>query len=109
MSRKHALAYWIGGAVPLAVTLLVIAFLPAQVPVHFDMAFMPDRWGSKYELLLIPFWTAVLAGFLAGMHRFAQRREDAKTLRLLWVASVVIMAVSDAVMVAILLMVAARA
>ena len=38
----------------LASTLIAIAFLPDIVPVHFDIHGEVDRWGSKYELLLIP-------------------------------------------------------
>ena len=42
----------------LASTLIAIAFLPDIVPMHFDIHGEADRWGSKYELLILP---AVLA------------------------------------------------
>ena len=38
----------------LASTLVAMAFLPDVVPVHFDIHGEADRWGSKYELLIIP-------------------------------------------------------
>ena len=39
---------------PLAVTLIWLQFLPEQVPVHYDLQGNIDRWGSKWENLLIP-------------------------------------------------------
>ncbi|MBQ1411054.1 MAG: DUF1648 domain-containing protein [Oscillospiraceae bacterium] len=39
---------------PLAVTLIWLQFLPEQVPLHYDFAGNIDRWGSKWENLLIP-------------------------------------------------------
>lgn len=38
----------------LASTLIAIAFLPDIIPVHFDIHGEVDRWGSKYELLILP-------------------------------------------------------
>ena len=38
----------------LASTLVAMALLPDIIPVHFDIQGEVDRWGSKYELLLIP-------------------------------------------------------
>jgi uncharacterized membrane protein len=38
----------------LASSLIAIAFLPDIIPVHFDIQGEVDRWGSKYELLILP-------------------------------------------------------
>ena len=38
----------------LASTLIAMAFLPDIIPVHFDIHGEVDRWGSKYELLILP-------------------------------------------------------
>ena len=38
----------------LFVTLLVLRELPAEIPVHFDFVGNITRWGSKYELLILP-------------------------------------------------------
>jgi uncharacterized membrane protein len=38
----------------LASTLIAMAFLPDIIPVHFDIHGEADRWGSKYELLILP-------------------------------------------------------
>ena len=41
-------------ALCLFVTLLVLRELPAEIPVHFDFVGNITRWGSKYELLILP-------------------------------------------------------
>jgi uncharacterized membrane protein len=38
--------------------------LPAAVPVHFDPAGNPDRWGRPWELLLVPAIGLLLFAFL---------------------------------------------
>ena len=35
-------------------TLMAISFMPDIIPVHFDIHGAVDRWGSKYEMLLLP-------------------------------------------------------
>ena len=35
-------------------TIVALFVLPDSVPVHFDISGTPDRWGSKYELLILP-------------------------------------------------------
>lgn len=39
---------------PLGVTLIWLQFLPDRVPLHYDYAGNIDRWGSKWENLLLP-------------------------------------------------------
>ena len=41
-------------ALCLFVTLLVLRELPAQIPAHYDFAGNVTRYGSKYELLILP-------------------------------------------------------
>ena len=35
-------------------TIIMLFVLPDTVPVHFDISGAPDRWGSKFELLILP-------------------------------------------------------
>ncbi len=44
--------------------------LPAQIPVHFDLAGRPDRWGSPQMLWLIPLMTAVIYGLMTLVARY---------------------------------------
>lgn len=41
-------------ALCLFVTLLLLRELPAEIPAHYDSAGNITRWGSKYELLILP-------------------------------------------------------
>ena len=41
-------------ALCLFVTLLVLRELPAVIPAHYDFAGNVTRYGSKYELLILP-------------------------------------------------------
>lgn len=44
----------ISAFLPLAVTLVWLQFLPNRVPMHYDFNGNIDRWGSKWENLLLP-------------------------------------------------------
>ncbi len=43
-------------------TLAVISAFPSEVPVHFGFDGTADRWGSKYELLIMPVIMLVMDG-----------------------------------------------
>ena len=45
---------WILVALTLLSTIIMLFVLPDTVPVHFDINGMADRWGSKFELLILP-------------------------------------------------------
>lgn len=66
---------WLIGlpAFSLIVTLFSLLCLPDTIPVHYDSAWNIDRYGSKYELLLMPIVT-VLVSWLLGV--FWKNRED---------------------------------
>ena len=44
--------------------------LPAQIPVHFDLAGRPDRWGTPQMLWMIPLVTAVIYGLMTLVARY---------------------------------------
>ena len=45
---------WILCILTVLSTVFMLFILPDTVPVHFDISGTPDRWGSKFELLLLP-------------------------------------------------------
>lgn len=45
---------WIFATLTLFVTLAVLWELPAEIPAHYDFAGNVTRYGSKYELLILP-------------------------------------------------------
>ena len=53
-----------------------LPFLPDQIPAHYDAGGQVNRWGSKYESLIIPGITVLFGLFMLGMSRFCARREE---------------------------------
>ncbi len=96
--------------VPLAVSLVWLQFLPDRVPLHYNFAGEIDRWGSKWELLLLPGIVVLFAaGFsLAGLllRRKAGTDEKARAhaesncriLRIVLLGSVLLFTVLQAVL-----------
>ena len=66
---------------PLVMTLIWAQFLPDRVPAHYDFAGNVDRWGSRWEYLLLPgvvlVMAAVFLSVAAGLRRKAAGDEKA--------------------------------
>lgn len=45
---------WAISILSFVLTAIVLQFMPDSVPMHYDLAGNPDRWGSKYENFLFP-------------------------------------------------------
>lgn len=45
---------WILTALTLISTIIMLFIFPDTVPMHFDINGIADRWGSKYEMLVLP-------------------------------------------------------
>lgn len=48
-------------------TLICLSYMPDIVPVHFDIHGVADRWGSKYENLLMPGCMAAMIALWCGV------------------------------------------
>ena len=46
---------------PLTVSLIALIFLPDQIPAHYGSEFTVDRYGSKFEILILPIAIFVLS------------------------------------------------
>lgn len=55
---------------PLLTCIIALPFLPNKVPLHFDVNMQVDKWGSKYELLLI----SIIAILTVPLMKFASKR-----------------------------------
>jgi uncharacterized membrane protein len=69
----------ISAFLPLALTLVWLHFLPDRIPLHFNLSGDIDRWGSKWESLLIPGIVLVLGITFHIVQKHAQenaQRED---------------------------------
>ncbi len=49
------------------ITLFSLLFLPDIIPIHYDSSWKIDRYGSKFELLLIPGVTILLSLFFGAL------------------------------------------
>lgn len=61
---------------PLLITLAVLPFLPEQIPAHYGFDFQVDRWGSKYETLIIPAFTVTMGCFMLAMAKITAKKDD---------------------------------
>lgn len=52
-----------------------LALAPEQIPVHYNASGQIDRWGSKYEYLVMPVLTAVFAGFMAWVAGYGRKKD----------------------------------
>ena len=84
----------------LAGTLLALSTLPDIVPVHFDINGVADRWGSKYEMLIMPgcmlamlaFWFGVDAHYSKSLKTLTEEKalaEARSNLKVIEIASVI--------------------
>ena len=75
--KKRKIMYYVFMFLPLAVTFMVLPFLPEQIPAHYDFNNQVTRWGSKYEAFIFPVITLIFGFFMLGMARYSAKHEEA--------------------------------
>ena len=81
-------------------TLAALSIMPDTVPVHFDIHGVADRWGSKYEMLIMPgcmlamlaFWIGIDASYKKKISTSSDEKEiaEAKTnIKVMQITSVI--------------------
>ena len=60
---------------PLVISIIALVFLPDLIPAHYNIKNEIDRWGSKYEILIIPIITILLGKFLLFMKKWVKKYE----------------------------------
>lgn len=76
MTKTKKIIYKLLTRLPLAVTLTAFLFMPDTVPVHFDMNTNVDRWGSKYELLILPLIIMAIGVVSLLVAKYLDKKED---------------------------------
>ena len=61
---------------PLVSVLVSLQFLPEQIPAHYGFNNQVTRWGSKYEMLIVPIVTVMLGYFFQGIAKVAAKHEE---------------------------------
>lgn len=60
---------------PLAASVVALLFLPDLIPAHYNIENKVDRWGSKYEILILPVVIILFGQFSLLMGRIAKKQE----------------------------------
>ena len=87
--------------ITVAITVVALSVMPDIVPVHFDIYGMVDRWGSKYEMLMMPGMMGAMLVFWFGFDAFYKKKlvtstdekeiaETKANLKLIGIVSVII-------------------
>ena len=75
MTKTKQTIYKLLARLPLLVTLIAFFFLPDEVPMHFNLNNQVDRYGSKYELLILPFIILFLGIIFLLIARHLDKKE----------------------------------
>lgn len=59
----------------LAAVIVSLPMLPDQIPAHYNSNNQVDRWGSKYESLILPAITVLFGLFMFAMSKVAAKHE----------------------------------
>ena len=66
-------------AITLIVTIAVLSIMPDIVPVHFGIDGVADRWGSKYEMLVMPGCMLAMLAFWLGTESTYKKKIKSST------------------------------
>jgi len=75
MKKQQILTYVLLGILLLAY-IVSIPFLPDKIPMHYDINLQVDRYGSKYELLLVPFIALVFVILMEIIRKLRVTKEE---------------------------------
>lgn len=67
--------YYLLMFLPILITVIVLPFLPENIPAHYNLAGEIDRWGSKYETLIFPLCAIGMGCFMLWMAKIAAKEE----------------------------------
>ncbi len=61
---------------PLIIVLISLQFLPERIPAHYGLDGQVTRWGSKYEMLLMPIVSILMGYFFFGIAKYCAKQEE---------------------------------
>lgn len=76
MTKIKKIVYGILAVVPLIGTVFSLFFLPDSVPMHFDINHQVDRWGSKYEMLILPIIVLIMGAVFIFVGKSLAKNEE---------------------------------
>ncbi len=75
MKTKNVLL-WILAFLPIVVTLIVLPMFPDTIPTHYGFDGTANRWGSKYEMLIIPVIMIAFVALMLFIGKYANKQKD---------------------------------
>ena len=72
---KNKKLFYVLMFLPLVASLIALQFLPDVIPAHYNINNVVDRWGSKYEILILPVLIIGFGIFSLVMGKVAQKQE----------------------------------
>lgn len=84
--RNRRFIAWIFSFIPLVITMVVLPMLPDKIPAHYGFNGNVTRYGSKYEMLLLPIITILIGFFWLLMGKIAlnNREKSARNIKVLF-------------------------
>ena len=73
---KNKKLFYVLMFLPLVASLIALQFLPDVIPAHYNIQNVVDRWGSKYEILILPVITIAFGFFSLAMGKLSQKQES---------------------------------
>lgn len=75
MKNKNIILY-VFMFLPLFIIVLTLPFLPDSIPGHYDINGNIDRWGSKYEQLILPVFTIAFGFFMRLTAKLSAKKDN---------------------------------
>ena len=73
--KGRKIVYFILMFLPLVATLVLLPLFPEQIPAHYGADGLVTRWGSKWELIILPAATLLMAGFFPLVAKLVRAAE----------------------------------
>jgi len=73
--KGKKIVYFILMFLPLVATLVLLPLFPEQIPAHYGADGQVTRWGSKWELIILPAATLLMAGFFPLVAKLVRAAE----------------------------------
>ena len=70
-------------------TVVFLIIAPAEIPVHYNFAGEADRIGSKFEMLMFPFFAVGLGVFFLLAARFQRKKGEAGNERVMLISGAI--------------------
>jgi len=74
--RNRPLSAWLFSFLPLVIAVVVFPMLPDQIPGHFDLFGNVTRYGSKYEIFVLPIISILMGFFWILMVKIAHKDKE---------------------------------